>query len=270
MSDLKRIPVVQEPVRARSGEKYLTAQGFTAIRDGVKAAGSAAAHRSPPKPSWLRAKAPGGAGFDAVRDIVREHRLARCARRPSVPISVNAGMRALRPSCSWARCAPAPAASVRWIPAIRAAGWTEEPANAARTVALMQLKYVVLTSVNRDDLPDGGAGHYAACVRAIQPTQPEHRGGGPDPGFSGRPQGCAKPWSIRDCRCSHRMWRPSAASRIRCAIRAPAMTDPQGAGARQAPQSPDLTKTSLMLGLGETDAEVLRTMDDLRAAGSTC
>ncbi len=53
-------------------------------------------------------------------------------------------------------------------------GWldADEPANAARTVQLMQLKYVVLTSVNRDDLPDGGAAHFAACVREIKRLNP--------------------------------------------------------------------------------------------------
>src|SRR5690606_29612451 len=53
-------------------------------------------------------------------------------------------------------------------------GWLdpEEPANAARSVALMGLRYVVLTSVDRDDLPDGGAAHYAACVRAIKEQNP--------------------------------------------------------------------------------------------------
>ena len=54
-------------------------------------------------------------------------------------------------------------------------GWldAEEPANAARTVSLMGLGYVVLTSVDRDDLPDGGAAHLAACVRAIKARNPE-------------------------------------------------------------------------------------------------
>src|SRR3974390_3161819 len=53
-------------------------------------------------------------------------------------------------------------------------GWldAEEPENAARTVELMRLRYVVLTSVDRDDLPDGGAAHYAACVRAIKARNP--------------------------------------------------------------------------------------------------
>src|SRR6185312_10215724 len=86
MVSLKDIPVIANPEPAqrespRSGEKYLTVQGFTAIRDGIKA--SAAGMSSPSgsasragKPSWLRARAPSGVGFQAVKGIVKEHRLA--------------------------------------------------------------------------------------------------------------------------------------------------------------------------------------------------
>src|SRR5262249_30045906 len=54
-------------------------------------------------------------------------------------------------------------------------GWLDpqEPQNVARSVSLMQLRYIVLTSVDRDDLPDGGAAHYAACVRAIKQMSPQ-------------------------------------------------------------------------------------------------
>ena len=71
MSNLKDIPVIHEVARARSGEKYVTPQGFTAIRDGIKAQGgtTVAAHVSG-KPSWLRARAPTGAGFQGVKAIV--------------------------------------------------------------------------------------------------------------------------------------------------------------------------------------------------------
>ena len=66
-------------------------------------------------------------------------------------------------------------------------GWldAEEPANAARSVALMGLKYVVLTSVDRDDLPDGGAAHYAACIRAIKAQNPATAVEALTPDFSG-------------------------------------------------------------------------------------
>src|SRR5688500_16370830 len=94
MSDLKSIPVVQESARARSGEKYMTPQGFTAIRDGIKS--SAAVDRAAlgGKPPWLKARAPTGEGFHSVKSIVREHRLATVceeAKCPNIGECWNAG-----------------------------------------------------------------------------------------------------------------------------------------------------------------------------------
>ena len=67
-------------------------------------------------------------------------------------------------------------------------GWldAQEPDNVARSVALMNLKYVVLTSVNRDDLPDGGAGHYAAAIRTIKQLRPETAVEALTPDFQGK------------------------------------------------------------------------------------
>ena len=140
MSDLKSIPVVQESGRVRSGEKYQTPQGFTAIRDGVKAhpgqhadAASSAARTRQPKPPWLRAKAPTGAGFDAVRDIVREHRLATVceeAKCPNIGECWNAGTATIM--LMGAVCTRA--CRFCSVDTGNPRGWLdrEEPANAAR------------------------------------------------------------------------------------------------------------------------------------------
>ena len=92
-------------------------------------------------------------------------------------------------------------------------GWldAEEPENAARTVELMKLKYVVLTSVNRDDLPDGGAAHYAACVRAIKERNPHTAVEALTPDFQGNAASVARPWSTPGSRCLHRTSRRCAA-----------------------------------------------------------
>ncbi|TLY86904.1 MAG: lipoyl synthase, partial [Gammaproteobacteria bacterium] len=93
MSDLRGIPVVAEVARAASGEKYLTAQGFTAIRDGIKR-GADSGRGPAPKPPWLKAKAPTGAAFARVRALVREHRLATVceeAKCPNIGECWNAG-----------------------------------------------------------------------------------------------------------------------------------------------------------------------------------
>jgi lipoic acid synthetase len=269
MSELKRIPVVQESGHARSGEKYLTPQGFTAIRDGVKAHGQNlhTARALQPKPLWLRAKAPAGEGFQAVKDVVREHRLATVceeAKCPNIGECWNAGTATIMlmgavctRACRF--CAVDTGNPHGWLDA-------EEPANAARTVELMKLKYVVLTSVNRDDLPDGGAGHYAACVRAIRERNPDTAVEALTPDFQG---------VLRDVetvvdsgvqvfaqnvetvrRLTHPVRDPRAAYEQTLKVLAHAK--------RFRPAV--LTKTSLMLGLGEDIAEIIQTMDDLRAA----
>jgi lipoyl synthase len=271
MSDLKSIPVVQEPGRARSGEKYLTPQGFTAIRDGVKSHGGAdpaAARVLQPKPSWLRAKAPTGAAFNTVRDIVREQRLATVceeAKCPNIGECWNAGTATIM--LMGAVCTRA--CRFCSVDTGNPRGWldVEEPANAARTVALMQLKYIVLTSVNRDDLADGGAGHYAACVRAIRERNPDTAVEALTPDFqgvlrdvetvvdSGLQVFAQNVETVR--RLTHPVRDPRAGYDQTLAVLAHAK--------RHNPAV--LTKTSLMLGLGETQAEVLQTLDDLRVIG---
>ncbi|HEX7417403.1 MAG TPA: hypothetical protein VF315_05040, partial [Steroidobacteraceae bacterium] len=94
MADIKKIPVVRELTHTRSGEKYVTPQGFTAIRDGIKARAGVDRSMLAGKPSWLRARAPAGASFDAVKAIVREHRLATVceeAKCPNIGECWNAG-----------------------------------------------------------------------------------------------------------------------------------------------------------------------------------
>ena len=94
MSEFKGIPILQPQRPARSGDKYTTAQGFTAIKDGVKpksAPGAAPALRKPP---WLRAPLASGPQFAAVRQIVREHRLSTVceeAKCPNIGECWNAG-----------------------------------------------------------------------------------------------------------------------------------------------------------------------------------
>ena len=110
MASLKDIPVVTESRAIRSGEKYVTPQGFTAIKDGQKQrAGTVPAPATGRKPSWIRAQLPVGAGFGAVKGIVHEHRLATVceeAKCPNIGECWNAGTATI---CSWAPCARAPA-----------------------------------------------------------------------------------------------------------------------------------------------------------------
>jgi lipoic acid synthetase len=136
----------------------------------------------------------------------------------------------------------------------------------ADAVALMGLKYVVLTSVDRDDLPDTGAGHYAACIRAIHKRTPETAVEALTPDFAGKHAHVA---TVLDAGLATYAQNLETVERLTHPVR-----DPR-AGYRRtldvlkfaksyAPKT--VTKTSLMLGLGETDAEIDRTLDDIRAA----
>src|SRR5690606_32393454 len=138
-------------------------------------------------------------------------------------------------------------------------GWLDpdEVQNAARTVQLMNLRYVVLTSVDRDDLPDGGAGHYAACIRAIKAACPDTAVEALTPDFAGRLEDVE---TVVDSgldvfaqnletveRLTKRVRDPRAGYHQTLAVLAHAK--------RHRPEV--LTKSSLMLGLGERDDEIV-------------
>lgn len=268
MSDLKGIPVVAEPERVRSGEKYVTPQGFTAIRDGIKSRDGVDRTGLSAKPSWLRAKAPAGEGFSTVKSIVREHRLATVcqeAKCPNIGECWNAGTATIM--LMGAVCTRA--CRFCAVDTGNPRGWLdiEEPQNVARTVELMRLKYVVLTSVNRDDLPDGGAEHYAECIRAIKQNTPATAVEALTPDFQGVLADVEK---VVDSGLEVFAQNVETVRRLTHPVRDPRAGYDQTLrvlehAKRHNPKV--LTKTSLMLGLGETDDEIFATMDDLRAIG---
>jgi len=263
MPTLKDIPVVV------SGQKFRTEHGFSAIKNGVKFRQTDSEQRPTTlparKPSWLKAKLPGGEAYSAVRNTVRKHRLATVCEESMCP---NIG-----------ECWGAGTATIMLMGAVctRACrfcavdtgnprGWldADEPANTAESVRLMGLRYVVLTSVDRDDLPDGGAGHYAACVRAVKAVNPETGVEALTPDFQGRLDDVSK---VVDSGLDVYAQNLETVRRLTHPVRDPRASYQQTldvlAHAKQ--HRPDvLTKTSLMLGLGETDAEIREALEDLR------
>ncbi|MEO6079315.1 MAG: lipoyl synthase [Steroidobacteraceae bacterium] len=273
MTDLKGIRVVVEPAApfgttARSGEKYTTPQGFSAIRDGQKPRDAVADNALPTgKPRWLKALPATGERYAQIRRNVHTHKLATVceeAKCPNIGECWNAGTATIMlmgavctRACRF--CAVDTGNPRGWLDA-------DEPANVAQSVALMGLSYIVLTSVNRDDLDDGGAAHFAACVRAIRKLAPQTAVEALTPDFQG---------VLRDVetvvdsglqvfaqnletvrRLTHPVRDPRAGYEQTLAVLAHAKR-----------HRPDiLTKSSLMLGLGESDEEVLAAMDDLRNA----
>ncbi len=265
MSEIKRIPVVTETSRPRSGEKYVTPQGFTAIRDGIKATTGAEAVALGAKPRWLRAKAPSGEGFQAVKNIVREHQLATVceeARCPNIGECWNAGTATIM--LMGAVCTRA--CRFCAVDTGNPRGWLDarEPENAARTVELMKLRYIVLTSVNRDDLPDGGALHYAECVRAIKALNPQTAVEALTPDFQGV---LVDVETVVDSGLEVFAQNVETVRRLTHPVRDPRAGYDQTLRVLEHAKRHNtkvLTKTSLMLGLGETDDEIAQTMDDLR------
>jgi lipoic acid synthetase len=203
-----------------------------------------------------------------VRALVKEHRLATVceeAKCPNIGECWNAGTATLM--LMGAVCTRA--CRFCSVDTGNPRGWLDpaEPENAARTVELMQLRYVVLTSVDRDDLPDGGAAHYAACVRAIKRVNPATAVEALTPDFAGVLADVA---TVVDSgievfaqnietvrRLTHPVRDPRAGYEQTLAVLA-------GAKARRPAL---LTKSSLMLGLGESAAEIEATLGDLRGAG---
>ena len=259
---LASIAVVEEP---RSGQKYRTAQGFSAIRDGIKATTASPMRVPGGKPRWLKAPLATGSNYDFVRKTVREHRLATVceeAKCPNIGECWNAGTATIMlmgevctRACRF--CAVDTGNPRGWLDA-------EEPENTARTVALMRLRYVVLTSVNRDDLPDGGAAHFAAAVRAIKRVSPETAVEALTPDFQGVLRDVE---TVVDSGLDVFAQNVETVERLTHPVRDARASYTQtlevlGAAKRHRPDV--LTKTSLMLGLGETDDEILAVMQDMR------
>lgn len=259
MSKLKDIPVSIE-----SGQKYKTAEGVVAIKDGIKS--KAAKHERLPKPPWLRIKNQISPAYNTIKAEVNKHKLATVCEEAKCP--------------NIAECWSHGTATIMLMGAVctRACRFcsvdtgnphgyldANEPENTARTVKLMDLDYVVLTSVNRDDIPDGGAEHYANAVRAIKQASPKTKVEALTPDFQGKTEDVAK---LLDSGLDVFAQNVETVERLTHPVRDIRAGYQQTLDVLQFAKQyrPDMyTKTSLMLGLGETDEEIIATMDDLIA-----
>jgi lipoic acid synthetase len=255
------IPIV------KSGSKYQTGEGFSAIKNGVKNRRDAEPLVHGQKPKWLRAKMPSGKGYSEVHRIVKEHRLSTVCEEsmcPNIGECWNAGtgtIMVLGSVCTRACrfCAVDTGNPKGWLD-------EEEPANTGRAVKLMGLEYVVITSVDRDDLADGGAAHYAECVREIKKQNPQTAVEALTPDFNGVIEHVE---TVVASGLEVFAQNVETVKRLTHPVRDPRASYEQTISvlAHAKKYRPDvLTKTSLMLGLGERDNEILRTMDDLREA----
>ena len=251
-----------------SGNKFETEQGFSAIKDGIKTNKKETTLERGGKPSWLKVRLPNGKGYQEVKSNVRSNKLSTVCEESKCP---NIG-----------ECWTAGTATIMLMGAVctRACrfcsvdtgnpkGWldADEPENSAESVKVMGLKYIVFTSVDRDDLDDGGAHHYAECVKAVKRVNPETNVEVLTPDFKGNLNALEEvlgsgivvyAQNIETVkRLTHPVRDPRASYETTMQLLAHAKK-----------YRPDiLTKTSLMLGLGETDEEILETMQDLKGIG---
>lgn len=254
---------------AKSGQKFKTPQGFAAIKDGMRARAAA----PPPaafarKPAWLKVKLPSGAGYEKMRANVREHHLSTVCEEshcPNIAECWNAGTATIMIMGSVCTRACRFCAVDTGNPH----GWLDprEPARVADSVRLMGLNYVVMTSVDRDDLADGGASHYAACVMAIRAMNPDTAVEALTPDFRGNHRAIE---AVVDSGLQVFAQNVETVERLTHPVRDPRAgyrqtLDVLAYGKRHNPEV--LTKTSLMLGLGEREDEIRQALDDCRAAG---
>ena len=217
------------------------------------------------KPEWIRVKSGSGAGYHEVKRMLREHSLHTVCEEASCPNigecfgKGTATFMILGDVCT-RRCPFCDVAHGKPLPPD-----ANEPAQLAQSIGLLKLKYVVITSVDRDDLRDGGAGHFADCLTAIRTRAPDTRLETLVPDFRGRLDAALNELarSLPDV-LNHNLEtvprlyplaRPGADYGHSLKLlkefkaRFPHVT----------------TKSGLMLGLGETDEEVLEVLRDLRA-----
>jgi lipoic acid synthetase len=220
------------------------------------------------KPGWLKVRAPGGEAYARIKRLLRERKLHTVCEEAQCP---NQG-----------ECWGAGTATVLILGDVCTRGCRfcavtsgnpggevdpEEPWKVSEVIASLGLRYVVLTSVDRDDLPDGGADHFAETIRQIHAQDREIRVEVLTPDFQGDRQAVGTVLQggpdvfahnlevvrrltpvIRDRRCDYDQ-------SLDVLLTAKAI-HPEG-----------MTKSSIMLGLGETEEEVLQAMDDLVGVG---
>lgn len=219
------------------------------------------------KPEWLKILPP-TEKFQDIKTVLNEHNLhtvceeAHCPNMSECWSGGTATFMVLGDTCTRACrfCAVKtgfPAALLD----------KNEPENLAKAVSKMNLDYVVITSVDRDDLPDQGAGHFAACITRIKEKDPEIIIEVLIPDFRGNTQLITKVIEAEPHVIAHNV---ETVRRLQRKVRDPRANYEQSLSVLEYVKKTNpriCTKSSIMLGLGEQDGEVIETVKDLRAIG---
>lgn len=220
------------------------------------------------KPEWIRVKAGSpSTRFYEIKDVLRSNKLVTVCEEASCPNigecfgKGTATFMIMGDKCT-RRCPFCDVGHGRPDPLD-----VNEPTNLANTIAQLKLKYVVITSVDRDDLRDGGAGHFVACIQAIREKSPQTQIEVLVPDFRGRDDRAleilkAAPPDVMNHNLEtiprlYREARPGSDYQFSLKLLQ-----------KFKALHPDVpTKSGLMVGLGETDEEILQTMQDMRDHG---
>jgi lipoic acid synthetase len=218
------------------------------------------------KPDWIRVRAASpGSRFHEIKQILRDKNLHTVCEEASCPNigecfgKGTATFMILGDLCT-RRCPFCDVAHGRPLPPD-----SEEPAHLAQTIAALKLSYVVITSVDRDDLKDGGAQHFVDCIRAVRQASPATRVEVLVPDFRGRLERALEVLdaALPDVMNHNLETVPRLYRRARPGGNYPHSLRLLKDFRARHPQVP--TKSGLMVGLGETDEEILAVMRDLRA-----
>ena len=244
-------------------KKITNRDGIKAIRNGQKL-NNYADIPSPKKPSWLKVKARSNSNFHKVKEQVQSKQLYTVCEEAHCP-NINECWSAGTATFMLMGSVCTRACKFCSVDTGNPNGWLDkdEPLNTAKAVKIMKLKYVVLTSVNRDDLPDGGAQHFANTVKLIKDLNSHTAVEALTPDFKGLSSSIEilvnsglevfaqnietverLTHQVRDIRAGYQQTLDVLAE-------------------SKSINPKVLTKTSIILGVGETDIEIEKTMDDL-------
>ncbi len=216
------------------------------------------------KPDWLKIKIPAGKEYVQVKEIVKRHKLhtictsglcpnmAECWGRGTATFMILGDV--CTRSCKFCATKTGKPESVD----------SNEPKNLAESVRLMKLKHCVITSVDRDDLQDGGAMHWAETIRQVKALNPTTTIEALIPDFMGKNELIQRVIDANPEVISHNL---ETVRRLTPLVRSAAKYDRSLKVIKQIAASGITAKSGIMVGLGETDKEVLQTMDDLLAVG---
>jgi len=225
---------------------------------------SAIISEKPRKPEWLRVKLPTGKEYLQVREIVSKHKLhtiCESGNCPNMGECWGAGTATFMilgnictRSCGFCSVATGRPKAVDW----------DEPMRVANSVKLMNVKHCVITSVDRDDLKDGGSIIWAETIKAIREVSPETKFETLIPDFAGKWENLQRIIDVKPDIVSHNI---ETVKRLTPQVRIQAKYDRSMEVIKRIHDAGLKTKSGIMVGLGETEEEVYEAMDDLRKAG---